>query len=224
MTKDLAARLKSKATLAQLKKETPAVAPKAPSAVERREALKKAIADLDEKQIDRTRYILTRYVDSMVTLDPEQTKELTPAQRKALMEEDLQRREIDDLLTARKETIKELVFQAITEEAAAAGAEDPEYTNGEILVEELGHRFTREGASLGTASFDIKKLKAVLAEEVGDECLDLYVTTEWEPKDVLNEEAINDLLSGNPELIEKVRETMVLGKPKKGSFYNRKVK
>lgn len=224
MTKDLAARLQSTATLAQLKKDTPAVAPKTPSAAERREALKKSISELDATQIERTREVLTRYVDSMVTLDPEQTKELTPAQAKALMEEDIQRREIDDLLTARKETIKELVFQAITEQAAAAGAEDPEYTNGEIVVEELGHRFTREGAGPGNATFDVKKLKAVLAEEVGDECLDLYVTTEWKPVESLNEEAINDLLAGNPELIEKVRETMIPSKPKKGSFYNRKVK
>lgn len=223
MTKDLATRLQSTATLAQIKKAT--VTPvKTPGAAERREHLKKAISELDDAQIERTRDIMTRYVDTMVTLDPEQTNELSPAQRKALMEEDLQRREILDLVEARKETIKELVFQAITEEAAAAGAEDPEYVNGEIVVEELGHRFTREGAGPGNATFDIKKLKEVLAEEVGEGCLDQYVTTEWKPVESLNEDAINDLLAGNPELIEKVRETMVPGKPKKGSFYNRKVK
>lgn len=224
MSKDLATKLQAKPlTVAQLKKDN-APAPKVSSAAERRANLKKAIAELDAEKIERAREVMNRYVDSLVTLDPEQTTELSPAQAKALMEEDLLRREIQDLTEARKETIKELVFQSITEEAAAAGAEFPEYTNGEVVVEELGHRFTREGANAGTATLNVEKLKDVLTEYVGEDQLHYYVTTEYKPVDVVNEEALNNLLAGAPELIEKVRETLVPGKPKKGSFYNRPIK
>lgn len=217
---DLVARMQGKAaTVASLKKEA-APAPKPTSAADRREALKKAISELDEQQIERAREVMTRYVDSLVTLDPEQTTELTPTQAKALMEEDLLRREIDDLTTARKETIKQLVFQAITEEAAAAGADDPEYTNGEIVVEELGHRFTREGAGPGTPSFNLKKLK----EAIGDEAYARVIKEETKVVETLDEEALSDLLAGQPELVEKVRKTLVPGTAKKGSFYNRKLR
>ena len=219
MSKDLLTRMNLKAgTVASLKKEAVAK-PKASSAVERREALKQAIVEMDSEKIERAREIMTRYVDTMVTLNPEETKELTPAQAKALMEEDNLRREVADLIDARKETIKELVFQALTEEAAAAGAEDPEYVNGEIIVEELGRRFTREGAGPGTPTFNMAKLKAVLGDDA-----DKVIVKETKVVETLNEDALNDLLAGNPELIESIRETLVPGKPKKGSFYNRPVK
>lgn len=219
MSKDLLARMNIKAgTVASLKKESaPAIKPS--SATERREALKKAISEMDAEKIERSREVMTRYVDSMVTLDPEQSAQLSPAQAKALMEEDNLRREILDLVDARKETIKELVFRSITEEAAAAGAEDPEYTNGEIVVEELGRRFTREGAGYSAPTFNMKALKEALGIYAED-----VIYKEMKPTESVDEDALNELLSGNPELLEKVRKALVPGKPKKGSFYNRSVK
>ena len=107
MTKNLQATLAAKlGTVAELKKDLQPAA-KPTSAADRREQLKKAIAEMDGEKIDQVRDVMTRYVDSMVTLDPEQTTALTPAQSKALMEEDILRREIADLVEARKETIKE---------------------------------------------------------------------------------------------------------------------
>lgn len=220
MTKDLQTRLKSlPSVIAQLKEEA-APEPKRVTAEERRLALKKAIVELDAEKIERSREVLTKYVDSLVTLDPEATAELTPAQSKALMEEDNLRREIEDLLTARKDTIKSLVFQAIIEEAAQNGAEDPELANGEIVVEELGRRFTREGAGPGKPTIDLKKLKEVL----GDDAKKVVKVEIPKPVEVLDEDALNDLLSGNPDLIESVRKALVPGKPKLGSFNNRPVR
>lgn len=219
MTKDLQERMTAKVgTVASLKKGlAPALTPS--NAAARRDEWKRVIADLDSAKIEHVRGLMTRYVDSMVTLDAEETKALAPAQRKALMEEDLVRREIGDLLESRKEVIKELVFQTITEEAAEAGAEEPELVNGEIVVEELGYRFTREGAGYSSPTFNIKALKEALGEDA-----DKVVTVEYKPVESVNEDVLNSLLAGNPDLIEKVRAAMVPGKVKKGSFYNRKLK
>lgn len=219
MSNDLQTRLNAKVgTVAALKKEmTPA--PKPSNSAARRESLKQAIADLDSSRIEHVRDLMTRYVDSMVTLDAEDTKMLAPAQRKALMEEDLMRREIADLIESRKETIKELVFQTIIEEAAEAGAEEPELTNGEVVVEELGHRFTREGAGYSSPTFNMKALKEALGDDAGK-----VIVTEYKPVESINEEVLNSMLAGDPALIEKVRSAMVPGKPKNGSFYNRPIK
>ena len=216
MSNDLVSRMTAKVgTVASLKKDTVKKA-KQSSATERREALKKAISEMDSERIEQTRELMSRYVDVMVTLDPEQTKDLTPTQAKALMEEDTLRREIQDLVDARKETIKDLVFQAITEQAAAAGAEEPELTNGEIVVEELGRRFTREGAGYSEASFNMKALR----EALGDDAKKVIVE-ETKVVESVDEDALNSLISGNPELLEKVRGSLVPGKVRKGSFYNR---
>lgn len=219
MTKDLQERMSAKVgTVASLKKDL-APAPKPSNAAARRDEWKRVIADLDSTKIEYVRDLMTRYVDSMVTLDAESTKALAPAQRKAIMEEDLVRREIGDLLESRKEVIKELVFQTITEEAAEAGAEEPELVNGEIVVEELGHRFTREGAGYSSPTFNMKALKEALGEDAAK-----VVQVEYKPVETVNEDVLNSLLSGNPELVEKVRSAMVPGKVKKGSFYNRPIK
>lgn len=219
MSKDLLARMDMKAgAVAALKKDL-APAPKATSSADRREDLKRAIAEMDGEKIESVREVMTRYVDSMVTLDPEQTSTLTPTQSKALMEEDVLRREIADLIEARKETIKELVFRAITEEAAEAGAEDPELTNGEIVVEELGRRFSREGAGYSAPTFNLKTLKTALGDDAA-----AVIKTETKVVESVDEDALNSLLAGNPELIENVRAAMVPGKVRKGSFYNREAR
>lgn len=219
MSKDLQARLNAKVgTVAALKQEmTPKAKPSNSAA--RREEWKKVIADLDSSRIEHVRDLMTRYVDSMVTLDSDETKTLEPAQRKALMEEDLMRREIGDLLESRKETIKGLVFQTIINEAAEAGADEPELVNGEVVVEELGHRFTREGAGYSSPTFNMKALKEALGDDAAK-----VVTVEYKPVETINEEVLNSMLAGDPELIEKVRSAMVPGKPKNGSFYNRPIK
>ena len=219
MTKNLQATLAAKlGTVAELKKDLQPAA-KPTSAADRREQLKKAIAEMDGDQIERAREVMTRYVDSMVTLDPEQAGVLTKAQSKSLMEEDILRREIADLVEARKETIKELVFNHITEVAAEAGAEDPETINSSIEVEELGRRFSREGAGYSAATFNLKALK----EALGDDA-DAVIKTEVKIVESVDEDALSSLLAGNPELIEKIRATLVPGKVKKGSFYNRPIK
>lgn len=219
MTSNLQTMLSAKVgSVAELKKDLQPAA-KPVSAADRREQLKKAIADMDGDQIERAREVMTRYVDSMVTLDPEQSGILTKAQSKSLMEEDIVRREIADLIEARKETIKELVFNHITEVAAEAGAEDPETINSSIDVEELGRRFSREGAGYTAPTFNLKALK----EALGDEA-DAVIKTETKVVESVDEEALSSILSGNPELIEKVRATLVPGKVKKGSFYNRPIK
>ena len=219
MSKSLLARMDLKAgAVAALKKDL-APAPKATSSADRREQLKQAIAEMDGEKIEQVRDVMTRYVDSMVTLDPEQTTALTPAQSKALMEEDILRREIADLVEARKETIKELVFRAITEDAAEAGAEDPELTNGEIVVEELGRRFSREGAGYSAPTFNIKTLRAALGDDA-----EAVIKTETKVVESVDEDALNSLIAGNPELLEKVRGALTPGKVRKGSFYNRELR
>lgn len=219
MTKDLQERMSAKVgTVASLKKEL-VPARTATSSADRREDLKKAIAEMDSEKIEQVRDVMTRYVDSMVTLDPEQAGVLTKAQSKSLMEEDVLRREIADLVEARKETIKELVFNHITEVAAEAGAEDPETVNSSIEVEELGRRFSREGAGYSSPTFNMKALKEALGEDAAK-----VVQVEYKPVETVNEDVLNSLLSGNPELVEKVRSAMVPGKVKKGSFYNRPIK
>ena len=219
MTKNLQATLAAKlGTVAELKKDLQPAA-KPTSAADRREQLKKAIAEMDGDQIERAREVMTRYVDSMVTLDPEQAGVLTKAQSKSLMEEDILRREIADLVEARKETIKELVFRAITEEAAEAGADDPELTNGEIVVEELGRRFSREGAGYSAPTFNLKALRAALGDDA-----EAVIKTETKVVESVDEDALNSLIAGNPELLEKVRGALTPGKVRKGSFYNRELR
>lgn len=182
----------------------------------RKAALKKAVADLDMERLGALGRKMSGYIDKISTPDVVEPRPLTPLEAFNLMEEYADLREISEFLVVRRETMKDLVFGAIDAENSAKGL-DPEVTNGEIPVPGLGKSFRKEGAGRTDPDLDEKKLMKVLdpedvAKVFREEVVPATTIT------VLDEERLLRLAQEKPEVMEKIRDALVPGKPKSPRF------
>lgn len=182
----------------------------------RKAALVEAVAKSDRKVLARLRAGMRRYVSGMADVEMTEPRVLTPTEAQDLMTEYLSRKEIDEFLASRKDTIRDLVFAAIDEELRAKGVDEPESTNGSIYVPELDKRFCKEGAGYKPPTLDLKRLKALLGDDAQSVFVEKVVpaTTVEE----LDEDALGRLIMDKPEVLERVRESLNPGQLKSARF------
>lgn len=132
----------------------------------------------------------------------------------ALMGEFLDEREVEDLLKARKEMIRETVF-AHLDETAGVGQ------NGSINVPEKGKRFVREGCGDPVPAVDEQRLQALLGNRWIDACVEEIVPAQVIPERIeytLSIEKVLELGRKDHSVLEALRSCLVPGKPKSPRF------
>jgi len=135
-----------------------------------------AFMDLQEEAVE----LIDLIFKNQVTPDD---PELTDERIEALMREHLGRANLDALLKARAEMVREVLFAAITTKLREQGVKDPENTNGDLPAPALGKRFARQGCGRTTPHFDEEMLAQALGERWEQVC-DVIEYGEYTPPPV----------------------------------------
>ncbi len=122
-----------------------------------------------------------------------------------------------------KSQLREIVFSHITEERRREGLPNPDNINGEIIVEEVGKRFVKEGAGRKPATVNQEKIRQLLSDEDYQEVLDVEIIPQRSVTK-LSYEKLMKKVQEKPELMEALRESIVLGEFKSPSFIVRDLK
>lgn len=187
----------------------------------RKQKLREAMASSDPEVLVPLQEKMQDYVDAVAKVEMGEPRHLTEDEARDLMREYIDRREIDEFLTTRREAMKDIVFTAIDFDLQEKGM-DPETTGGEIAVPELGKVFRKEGAGRGEPSLDEKKLRKLLGPRI-----EKVYRSELIPAqtvEVLDEQALMELAQDDPTVMEAIRESLVPGKPKSARFVVRDIK
>ncbi|MBF0934094.1 MAG: hypothetical protein HXK00_00440 [Abiotrophia defectiva] len=172
---------------------------------------------------------MERFVDLMRTEIerlPDGTLDISSLDDKQLMVEYVSYEKINAFLTARRELVRELVFEKINQNIIDSGVETengPENENGFIAVEELGKKFCREGAGVGNPTIDEDKLSELLPEEVRDKVFKKKVIPEHVEFE-LDEDALMGYVSSAPESIGFIKKALKPGKLRSPRFVVRDMK
>lgn len=182
----------------------------------RKKAFQAAVANSDKKVFASLRASMRKYVSSMAEIEMTEPRELTPAEAQALMSEVLTLKNITEFLASRNDTAKEIVFTAIDEKLRAKGIDDPEMQNGSIPVPELGKTFKREGAGFKDATLDLTALEAALGEDASKVFVEKTIPAKVVKE--VDEEALGKLIMDKPDVLDKVRKTLIPGGVKPARF------
>ncbi len=150
----------------------------------------------------------------LITLELGSDPVLTEEGAVTVMVQSLARRDFSEFLDVCKDKIKEFVFAHFDALAEAAGAEDPENTNGVLEVPSLGMKFCREGTGYGDPTIDDDVLKHALGDR-WEQVYDVQIIPERR-EETLNQEALWNLVQQDPTLMEKIRDSLQPGAPKPG--------
>lgn len=194
----------------------------------RKLAWRSALARRDRGQLRKAYETMRSYVklaktnSDIVEQDP---SVLSPAESRSLMQQFIDLRNIEVMVKADREAIKDRVFASMTEELAAKGEEFPENTNASIDVTDLGYRFDRYGAGRYNPELDEATLRESLGEDVWDKVTRLEIIPEQKIR-TLDYGLLIQVAHNHPELavLEKVRGALILGAWKKPSFTIRPLK
>lgn len=190
------------------------------------------IDKIEEFDIDSLTEIqdeMERFVDLMRTEIerlPDGTLDISSLDDKQLMVEYVSYEKINAFLTARRELVRELVFEKINQNIIDSGVETengPENENGFITVDELGKKFCREGAGVGNPTIDEDKLAELLPEEVRDKVFKKKVIPEHVEFE-LDEDALMGYVSSEPESIGLIKQALKPGKLRSPRFVVRDLK
>lgn len=190
------------------------------------------IDKIEEFDIDSLTEIqdeMERFVDLMRTEIerlPDGTLDISSLDDKQLMVEYVSYEKINAFLAARRELVRELVFEKINQNIIDSGVETdngPENENGFIAVDELGKKFCREGAGVGNPTIDEDKLAEFLPEEVRDKVFKKKVIPEHVEFE-LDEDALMEYVSSEPESIELIKRALKPGKLRSPRFVVRDLK
>lgn len=191
---------------------------------QREEEWKKALASQDETKLLEMQETMSNYVDLVskheIKFD-ELPKELTKDDRVRLMKEHTMFKDMDEFLKIRREWIRSVIFEIITEMNRKKGVEDPEHATGSVEVPELGKRFAKNGGGRKDPILDEEKLKTLLGAQWADAC-----EVEFVPRQVIEEhtelrfsiEKVMKLAENDLTVLEKVRESLTPGDWKSNSF------
>lgn len=187
----------------------------------RKGVLREALASSDPEVLVPLQAKMQEYVDAVAKVEMDEPRKLTDGEAFALMREFVDRREIDEFLSTRRDAIKDIVFTAIDFELQEKGL-DPEVTGGELAVPELGKVFKKEGCRRGEPALDEKKLRKLLGPRV-----EKVYRTETVPAhtvEVLDEQELMRLAQEDPEVMEIIRSSLTPGKPSSPRFVVRDLK
>ena len=189
----------------------------------------KAIEKFDVEKLVELQEKMENYVDEIAVRElPETPVVLDEKQRYGLMKEHIDLTTIKEVLEARRDFIKAAVFQSLTQENIEAGIEDPENQNGKIEVPELKKVFCREGTGRSNPSINEEKLEELLGEEIWEKVVDRVnvpeVVIPAHTETNLNVDKLMAVATEDPQLLEKLRESLVPGKYKSPKFMVRDLK
>ena len=169
---------------------------------ELREALDKAdivrLAELTKKLSTAVEQILANPINE------EAEEECTDAELQAILTEQLDMSEIEDLLKLRYQLRRARVFAHITAAHIANAVSDPDHAPGEVAVPGTAHKFTREGGKT-KLKLDETKLLELLPPETTKEVFRSKTVTEIK----LDEDALVKQIVKNPDLMDVVRQCIL---------------
>jgi hypothetical protein len=188
-----------------LAEEAVAAAPKQLSSEARRQALREALTQVDVIRLAELTKKLSGMVEQMLANPLDEAAEVCDADElAAIMAEQVDMQEIEDLLKLRYQLRRARIFAHITATHIQDAVSDPDYAPGEVAVPSLGRKFTREGGS-PKLKLDEEKLRGLLAPE---DMLKVF-KTEVKTTITLDHDALVKLIATDPELMDVVRQCII---------------
>jgi hypothetical protein len=184
---------------------------------ERKSAWRKALAKKDRAVLgpiyEKMRgYVAKARVNAAIV--EQEPSVLDENQAAALMQQFLDLREIEKIVKADREAIKERVIASMTESLAAQDQDFPENTNAQLDVPELGFYFDRYGCGRKDPEVNLVMLQA----ELGDELFNLVTTKKVVTTFEVDIPKLMAQAQGNPVILEKLRRSLTVGDWKSPSF------
>jgi len=179
---------------------------------DRKASLVDGLREFDVDHLGALQDILANFI-SLVTESLGDEMVLNETYSNTVMRQALAVRTLVDMTQVVQEQVKSVVFAHFDSALAEMGHPDPQNVNAALDVPELGMSFRREGAGYSSPSIDEEKLSELL----GEACDSVYVTKVIPAQEVrvLDEDLLMQLVGNKPELMEKVREALIPGSPKK---------
>lgn len=181
----------------------------------RKEATRRAIEAFDLDKLLEFQALMTRIIDVLTSNDLiSWDVVLDDAHATALMAEFLDERAATELLTVRRDMIKEAVFDHLD----ALGLDGQ---NGTVEVPDLNKKFCREGTGMGTPVVDEQRLQALLGARWVDACDEEIVPERHIPAHIeyrLSLQKVLDMAQQDHHVLEALRTCLVPGKPKTPRF------
>jgi hypothetical protein len=139
-----------------------------------------------------------------------------------LMSQFIDLRNIEVMVKADREAIKERVMASMTEDLAAQGEEFPEHVNASIDVPQLGYRFAREGTGRQDPGVDEAKLAGLLGDDLWHQVTTVEIIPERKVRK-LDIGLVMEAARQDPSILEKLRNSLKVGGWKSPSFTIRKL-
>ena len=179
---------------------------------DRKASLVDGLREFDVDHLGGLQEVLSGFV-SLVTESLGDELVLSEQYAHTVMSQALAVRTLVDIAQVVQEQVKSVVFEHFDSALAEQGHPDPQNVNASLDVPELGMSLRREGAGYSSPMIDEQKL----ADLLGDAVETVYVTKVIPAQEVrvLDEDLLMNLVSNQPELLEKVREALIPGSPKK---------
>lgn len=183
--------------------------PPSGNSTQRKQALETVITDTDIDKLLDLNDKLSQVINQITANDLSTYGFiLTPDQAEALMIEELHQKEIRELLDARREMRKRVIFRHITSQHVVDNTPDPDFAPGEIPVPAQGKKFARQG---GRAKFvinedELKDKLGPLASQVFRTRVVPAYTVEEHVETEFDEEALASLIAAHPHVMETLRE------------------
>lgn len=181
----------------------------------RKDQLARALAGQDDEKLEKVDAAASGLVEEFIANETiiTGTGTLTPDEAKALMQEFLHAREVDEAIDARSKGRKIRVFDHMDAVLASSGVTDPQNHNATLEVPELGFKFCREGAGYKDPGLDVDLLQAVLGDEVWASICD-EVEVPAHVEHTLNETKLLDLAHADDNVMLKLAECLTPGAEK----------
>jgi hypothetical protein len=173
------------------------------------------LKNFDLARLVEMREKMSRAIDMMTAHQTHaDTVLIPPWLAEKMMIEILDQTAITELLMARREMIKEAVFDHLNEVAVQKGISNPEHTPGEIEVPSLGKRFVREACGRHAPTLDEDAFREALGDRA-DQAFDTHVVPRQViPKHVehtLSPEKVLELVNKDPAVLEMLRTCLTPG-------------
>lgn len=199
----------------------------------RKDRWKNAVKKRDKNALDRIGAVLAGYLDVVRRNNKITAAEphvLTETEAKSLIIEKLNNKNGKEFLAAREEEIKAAFFASMDLDFAreydrlSDGEKEvalpPELWNGSIAVKVNGidYEARREGAGVGDPGVDEHKLRELIGDDAWEKVTTEVTTRVFDMDKFLSKARIQTTL------LERLREALIPGEPKKGRFIIREIK
>lgn len=169
----------------------------------------RAIAEFDLDRLLALQEKMAKLIDTLTANELSADGGVLDGQKAAaLMGEYLDERDITEFLAARREMIRQAVFDHLDEVGES-----------ELPVPEHGKKFCRDGGGYGTPRVDEQRLQALLGDRWIDACEEVIIPPQ--PERIEYQLSLEKLLAmgrEDPAVLETLRSCLVPGKPQTPRF------